>query len=344
MPDGLGLVLTHLLAGLALGALCMSLLAVTQPFAREPVSRGYVLILVPALLALTFVAARHSGWTLTGVLVAAVSSVVGGVCALLVEQSGSISVAAEAVLLDHEVRRPKADRDRWVLVIGPAGAGKSTLVDLMGRVAVAAPARSEWHTTGPVRLSGTTYTGRVTEIPIERQSGECTLRFWERDHVPNATDQFPSIREIDAIIVVADPTQLTGIATSFPAGIRDSPVREHDANVTLLDIATKAQTANVEPTVWLVVSKPDLLRFSIHPRLVGLPIHLGPRWRKQMATMQPQERRDLVGALGVERALDVGNHFSWGAGNPLVAYARPADGRSDSFGHDSLLDFVVGSI
>jgi hypothetical protein len=345
------------MAGASFGFIWTSVVLVTRPFARRPIRARDVLLLVPAAIAITYVVASliAQGYgSSIGITTAAASGIAGMYGAILLAhgRGGGMSSTA-TVLLDSEITRSKDAQDRWVLVVGPLGAGKSTLVEDMGLAAVAAPSRStsgDWNTSGSVRLSSVWRGGNVTEIPIRRPSGEFVFRFWERDAIPDPNEQFPAFGEIDAVIVVADPTQLPGVGDSFPPALRTNATEPFDANTMLLDIANRAQQAKIEPRVWFAVSKPDLLRFSVDPRLVEFPIQLGHRWQQQAQTMQASSLRQLVDALGVPRALDVGNNFSWGAGSPLLVHSstfRNYRNRGDAdggFGHLDLLDFLVSAL
>lgn len=220
------------------------------------------------------------------------------------------------VLSDAELRRNKTNADRWVLVLGPDASGKTTLIQQM--LAAATP-----RLVGPVR-SAQDGRLRATEVLIDNlRGGAGTLRIWEASSIEGRTGRLPSLDDFDAVVVTIDPLQHAPIADSFPAALRRDRGAD-DANESVLQLAGALRG---DCLAWAVTTKSDLLRFSVHPALLELPLQPGPGWHQQVRSMDIRERRRLAETIGLEQVTrEHEPAFMWGIGSPWFAYAGGSNG------------------
>ena len=243
-----------------------------------------------------------------------------------------------ATLSGAELRRMKITGDFWVLVVGPRKSGKSALVDRMVQSAVDRRSRIM---TATVPRTGTLGDSRVTEVHLDVADG-CALRFWETTYAAGSPASQPPLQDFDALIVVIDPTQLEHLSSSFPSRLR-VPGGTFDGNGLILSLEDALSQSAVPPRLtWVVLSKVDLLRFSIAPPLVRFPIHIGHSWHTQMANMPLPECRRLLGALNVLRAIEPSTQLTWGTASPLNIFSGTIPGGAvPEFGGADLFDYVA---
>ena len=317
-----------------LGALAADVLLTLRPFSRHRTSRAQASLALAMLIAgcVTFGAFADRSQTL---LVAAAAAAAAGALAYWAVNRrirDDWGRAAAEVLSDDELRRDKTAPDRWVLVSGPAGAGKSALVE--GMIAAVGP-----RLAGPVR-SGEDGSLHATEFAVRRRDGsEAALRIWESRAIEGGRrGPLPPLAEFDAVVLVIDPTQHAQIADSFPDALRDG-WKPADANDRVLQLVEAPPGGR---RVWVVVTKADRLRFSVHPPLIeSLPA--GPGWHERVRAM------DVIGGRRLAEALNLGqvarDHepaFAWGISSPLFAYA--GDARREPFGARVLVDAILDTL
>ncbi len=273
LPDvGQDVALTVLL-GAVLGALVSDVLLALRPFARHRALRLAAALVALVAASMAFGAFADRSWS--SLVAAAVVALPGALAyAWLSGKGGTLRSGAAGMLSDDELGRGKTAADRWVLVAGAAGSGKTTLVEAMideARPRLTASARSA--EDGDLRVS---------EFVLRDGRGDVrTLRFWEAPTIETSGRMLPPLTDFDAIALVVDPTQHEPIADSFPGALRDGRGCA-DANDEVLRLADVLGGGCV---VWAVATKADLLRLSVHPPLVeSLPV--GSGWYRQL--------RDLI--------------------------------------------------
>ena len=227
----------------------------------------------------------------------------------------------ELMIGSAEIARPKTSGDRWVLIVGPQGAGKSALVANMLRHArkwSAAPQRRG-------RANGMA----VVEARLTAERGAGTLRLWEYDGGDPAG--LPAAELFDAAIVVVDPARHAGFAETLPEWARsEAPA---DANDDILRIDALAPNARV---AWVVVSKVDTLRYSIAPGMVESAALGGRQWRDRLETLNVADRRRLAEAMGLDAALREHDGWRWGTGHPLVSFEGRSGGEGALGGREAM--------
>lgn len=327
LPDsGVDFALTALL-GAVIGALVADVLLSLGPFARHRKIRLTAALgaLIGASMAFGVFADRNWLSLLAAALVALPGALVYG---WLSRKSGAFDSGAAGVLADDELGRGKLGSDRWVLVAGRAGSGKSALVRAM-----IGAARSRMD--GPPRFAEDGDL-RVSELPLTPDSGGFgKLRFWEVRSIEASWRKLPPLTDFDAVVLVVDPTQHRPIAGSFPPALRDGR-ESSDAND---DVLMLADALRGGCAVWAVATKADLLRLSAHPPLVdSLPV--GPQWYGRLRDMNLAERRSLAETLSLKQLLvEHRSAFGWGSASPLVAFA--GDERGEAFGAPELLGALL---
>ena len=228
----------------------------------------------------------------------------------------------ELMIGSAEIARPKTSGDRWVLIVGPHGAGKSALVSNMLRHArrwSAAPQRRG-------RADGIA----VVEARLTAERGAGTLRLWEYDGGDSAGLPAPEL--FDAAIVVVDPARHAGSAETLPEWARSEPPA--DANDDILRIDALAPSARV---AWVVVSKVDTLRYSIAPGMVESAALGGREWRDRLETLNVSDRRRLAEAMGLDAALREHDGWRWGTGHPLVSFEGRSGGEGAFGGREAMM-------
>ena len=237
------------------------------------------------------------------------------------------------MLPDDELRRGKTRSDRWVLVTGPSNSGKTALVDTM----IAAPSLQ---LAGAVRRADDGEL-RATELAVrDRRGNAWTLRVWEAPSIDGHRGRLPSLDDFDAVVLTVDPVQHAPIADSFPDVLREGRTPA-DANGNVLHLAGALPGG---PRVWAVATKADLLRFSVRPELLDLPLRTGPGWYEQMRSMDVLERRRLAEALGLDQLTrEHQPAFTWGTGSPLFAY-RGGSGDQKPFGAPELMNSMLDAL
>jgi hypothetical protein len=230
------------------------------------------------------------------------------------------------------------------MVTGAPGSGKSSLIASMVRAATrGSTALRPWKATDPA-ATGPTGALPVTEIMLSAPTGRLLrVRFIESER----SDQMPGSRQssddLDAIVMVIDPTQLAGIGETFPQLTTGGHKGQIDAARALLALkSTWSRSGGARSVIWVAISKPDLLRLSIDPHLVTFPVAIGPGWYRQMSQMGPQDRQRLAERLGMGllASPDDGN---WGGGNPWLIHCRPTE-PSTEFGAAQLLSNILNRL
>ncbi|MDA1003916.1 MAG: hypothetical protein O3B31_11320 [Chloroflexi bacterium] len=263
--------------------------------------------------------------------------------AVRTEDAAASGVASTHLLTDTELRRDKRPGDRWVLVYGAPSSGKSSLIDAMLRATESGRVGRRGWRAARARRDNDAPIDQVAEIELSSGDGAAvTVRVLETsrmDIVPTGR----ALGEMDVILLVFDPTQLASVAETFPQGVRPpSPIAE-DGDHVVLQCATMIarSTAETQPVVWAVISKADLIRFSVAPALVAFPVSVGPAWLDQMARMQLPERRRLGRALGLSQLTQDQDSFGWGGGSPLLAQERAQARSEQSFGGAEILAAIL---
>ena len=326
--------LTVLLAAL-LGGLAVDVLLTLRPFSRHrPSHMGSLLglmMLIGGCLVFGAVADRGQ----TPLIVAAVAAALGafaywGAHHKIVAEPDA---GAAGLLTDADLRRAKTRSDRWVLVTGLAGSGKTTLVEEM-----ISTARSRL--AGPVR-SAEDGKLRATEVEIrDRRGRSAMLRFWEAPSIDRGRGRLPALDDFDAVVLTIDPVQHAPIADSFPEALRGGRAPA-DANEAVLQLAGASRG---DCLLWAVATKSDLLRFSVHPGLLSLPLQPGPGWYRQVQSMDVMTRRELAETLGLDQLTrEHQPAFSWGSGSPVFAYLGAANGRQP-FGVADLMREILDGL
>lgn len=317
-----------------LGGVAAHVVTTLRPFARHRTSPVGALLglsaLVAGCIAFGTIVVREQAV----LLAAAVASGIGasGYSLVYTGLGRRADAGASDVLSDAELRRAKTRADRWVLVTGPPGSGKTALVtQMMG----AAPDRL----MGPVR-NARDGALRVTQVAVQDPVGGVgQLRVWEAPTLGARSRRLPSLEEFDAAVLTIDPVQHAPIADSFPDMLQGgSPV---DANGAVLQLADSMREGCV---VWAVATKSDLLRFSVHPGLLDLPLQPGPGWHQQVRGMDVRARRELAETLELgQLTRDHQSAFRWGTGSPLFTYVGGSNGQG-AFGSSELMRTVLDTL
>ena len=323
------------LGGALLGALTADVLLMLRSFSRRRTSRLRSVLGLAALVVgcLVFAALVDRGGRALPVAVA-VAVPAGLAYGWALGRVGTEpDSAAASMLSDWELRRDKTRADRWVLVTGAKGSGKTALVGGM----IAAER---------ARLAGALRRARdgeveISELPVRDPDGAIgRIRFWDAPFIRSRRGRLPSLDEFDAVVVTIEPALHTPIAESFPSVLRGGRI-PLDANASILQLAGALPDGCL---VWAVIAKADHLRLSVHPGLLSLPLAAGPDWHQQLRQM------DVIGRHHLAEALELGQltnehqpAFRWGSGSPLVAFSGSVNGR-EAFGAAELMHALVDSL
>ena len=339
------------LLGLALGALAAFATATLQPFSSRRRSREAA---AAALAALAAVAAAGGAFAYeardaSALAAAAAFAAAGAALAWTADRRRAADADGEdgGLLPDREIeaalRRGKPDGDRWVLVAGAAASGKSALVEQM---LAAARTGEAYRLHAPTRRSEERDGARrVAELNvIDRNGGRARLWFWE-SRTLEAPGDLPALGDFDGVVLAADPTRAAAVADTFPPGLapEGGPV---DVDREVLRLAEAFAERAPGRGAWPVITKADLIRYSVAEPLLAFPVRTGPEWYDQMANMEigiqdeiPRRGtgRYLADSLGLGCFARDGT-VAWSSGNPYLAYspARAVSGRSP-FGGEKLL-------
>ena len=307
------------LLGVGLGALAAGVVLTMRPFSRRPMSRAAALIVLAALVAGCLVFGAFADRDKVSLIAAAVAAGPGALASWKAYRrtEDEPGEGTSGLLSDRDLQRDKTGSDRWVLVTGSAGSGKTALVEAM--IAAA-----------PGRLAGSSRNAedgllRATEVAVrDRSGGSGALRLWEARSIGGHRGRLPPLDAFDAVVLTVDPAQHAPIADSFPDALRGERTPA-DANDLILKLAGTMRGGH---PVWAVATKADLLRFSVHPELLALPLLPGPAWRRQVGAMNVFERRQLAETLRLgQLTREHQPAFAWGRGSPLFAYSGGAGGR-----------------
>lgn len=328
-----------------MAALSVDLLLTQRPFASRPVSRTAAVVDLAAALMGAAAIGFMPAWNAARLGAAGAGVALGLGLAVVVHRSGHHRPEGQArddlILPDSEVGRSKRSADRWVLVLGASGVGKTSLVDAMVDRLVAGPVETRFRAVGTVRTADYS-DARVVEVPIATRSGDTRLRIWEATGLAGQSTALPRLDAFDAVVIVIAPSFVRAVGSSFPKGIRGeeaSSARQEQIVPELFDALNAADVRRLP--AWLVLVKADHLRLSTSLALVRFPIEIGPNWYRQMSTMQLPRRRDLAAVLGLHFCLDAAPPLDWGLGSPLVVFPGGAvRGTSPPFGAAELLDAV----
>ena len=326
------------LYGLGLGLLGGVALSAMRPFARDDVPAAEALLLLVALAA---VAAVGSAFVLDeprAIWTAAVAFLASATPALLWGRGTAErddSGDPPKPLSSQEIWRTKTRDDCWILVTGSRAAGKTTLVTRM----VEAAARSDRLRRAAPPREGESEDVRVAELPLRQPKGGVrTLRFWEH-RWDETGPRRPPFADLDGVVMVIDPTSVRGAAETFPKAVKAGP---DDVDVNTQAVALDAALAKAGHTVtaWRVLSKADLLRFSINDSLLKR-VKAGPDWRDQLQNFSVVATRGLAESLGIgTREL---HSLPEGVGSPCLVYAGSGK-RNDSFGERDLLHYIIEAL
>lgn len=332
-----GLLLTAAF-GLGLGGIAAGALALMPPFSRHDAPAWETAAVLGALAGLCATAGAFvlDGWA-AGAVVAGATAAGGALFWWWAPPRGSVAGDGEhhpERLGPGELRRSKEAGDCWVLVTGAPGSGKTALIERM-----VAGARRSMRLVAPPRR-GAHRELRATELPARGADGSARrLRLWEHTWDEGLPAQ-PARGDIDGVALVIDGTGVSGTAHSFPPAVRTGDAI--DANARALAVAEWLPRGR---PVWLVVTKADLLRLSVHPALVG-SLKVGPDWNDQLRAFGPLERDDLARAIGIAEhgsGTDAGP-FERGQGSPFLAYAGRGETGEGAFGGAELFRTVVDTL
>lgn len=340
------------LLGFSFGALAAGVLSMLRPFSRRRESPRQAAAMLAALIALSAIGGRYGGPDGPLLAVAAACAAAGGLLHWAADRPRAAADADERGLLpDREIRAAiegaKPDGDRWVLVTGAARSGKTALVEQLHDAAVSGDA---FPLHAPTRRSVEDAGVRVTEInPIDRRGGAARLWLWESRAFEGLPGRLPALRRFDGVVLAVDPVRAAPVAATFPPGLADGegPV-DVDQQVLRLADAIGAGGGAGPRGVWAVITKADLIRFSVAEALLAFPVRSGPDWRAQMSSLhvdfaeparRGQTRRELARCLGLD-CLDREHRpaFRWGTDSPYLAHSpgRSRAGR-EPFGGANLL-------
>ena len=296
LPFGLALpaidrafVLTMLLAAL-LGGLAVDVLLTLRPFSTHRPSHVGSLLGLMMLIGGCLVFGAFAARGQTPLVVAAVAAALGAFAYWWAHRKIVAEPDVAGLLTDADLRRAKTRSDRWVLVTGLAGSGKTTLVEEM-------IASASSRLAGPV-CSAEDGKLRATEVAVhDRRGGSAMLRLWEAPSIDRGRGRLPALDDFDAVVLTIDPVQHSPIADSFPETLRGGRAPA-DANESVLQLAGALRG---DCLLWAVATKSDLLRFSVHPGLLGLPLQPGPGWYRQVQSMDVMTRRELAETLSLDQ-------------------------------------------
>ena len=319
--------------GVGLGFVAAGALSVTGPLSRGDERTWEVVALLAALCLLCI---GGGAFVLDGrevIFIAIVGAVAGGGVFWMLGRSASEDAAIDVTqpLSTAEMRRAKRQDDRWLLVTGSRASGKTALVERL---------IAEARRFGSIRLAAPPRTGegvgvRVTELRLRGPAREATLRFWEE-----GSPSQPAFRDLDGVVVTIDPTSVSGIAGTFPAEMKAGPAVV-DVNAEAIALDASLAKAGQHAFVWQVITKTDLLRFSIEKALVKL-VKAGTGWHEQLREFDIPRRRELAACLGVDtsdrRAMPQGQ------GSPFLAYSGRGTLGSGAFGADPLFRAIVDTL
>lgn len=343
------------LLGLALGALAAFAAATLQPFSSRRRSREAAAAALAALVAVAAAggAFAYEARDAPSLAAAAAFAAAGAALAWTADRRRAADADDEdgGLLPDSEIeaalRRGEPDGDRWVLVAGAAASGKSALVEQM---LAAARTGEAYRLHAPTRRSEERSGSRVAELNIiDRNGGRARLWFWE-SRTLEAPD-LPPLRGFDGVVLAADPTRSAAVADTFPPGLapEGGPV---DVDREVLRLAEAFAEGGPPRGLWPVITKADLIRYSVAEPLLAFPVRTGPEWYAQMESMEinygeiPRRgtRRYLAERLGLGCfAREHRPSFEWSSGNPYLAYSptRTVSGRPP-FGGEKLLQDIHG--
>ena len=241
------------------------------------------------------------------------------------------------VLAPDLMARQKRDGDYWVLILGPAGSAKSSFIDATLQTGL--ERRSvESSPLGPAR-SGNAGSSRVTEWPVRVGDRLVTLRFWEVDTLTGVGKRpTPPMAEFDAVVVATDPTRVLGLAESLPEALRGQPL--YDATQLLLAALEAVAAVPHPPVVWAIVTKADLLRFSVAPSLVS-SMHVGAGWYRQLKDLNVVQRAQLLRSMGLAALADRQPGVESGGGSPLMTFTEKGIPTMPPFGTFEFIDAVL---
>lgn len=323
--------------GVGLGFVAAGALSVTGPLSRGDERTWEAVALLGALCLLCI---GGGAFVLDGreaIFIAIVAAVVGGGVFWILGRSPSEDAAIDVTqpLSTAEMRRAKTQEDTWVLVTGSQASGKTALVKRL---------IAEARRFGPIRLASPARTGedvgvRVTELRLSGPGREATLRFWERAWGEGSPSQ-PALRDLDGVVVTIDPTSVIGTARTFPSEMKAGPAVV-DVNAEAIALDASLAKAGQRAVVWQVITKTDLIRFSIEKALVKL-VKAGTGWHEQLREFDIPRRRDLAACLGVDtsdrRAMPQGQ------GSPFLAYSGRGTLGNGAFGADPLFRAIVDTL
>ena len=241
------------------------------------------------------------------------------------------------ILTRKDLEKEKQESIKNILIMGPLKSGKSSVINRMVELFLKGEEIVEWRAiTTPKKFRSSDFS--VTEIEI--QNNEIyQLRFWESDKWEKVLKIQPS-HYFDGILLIVDPTQLLQLENTFPKREIFTVDALIDGNEYLLDIVNPPD-GKLDSTIskWVILSKFDLLRFSIHPPLVQR-IHLGESWYKQLQDLSLQDRKEIiVNCLDLKQM----DHIELGAGSPWFTYTASGT-KFTSFGERPLLQRLLTSI
>ena len=323
--------------GLGLGVVAGSTLSVMGPFSRGNERRWESVALLAALCALSVgggVLVLDS-WTVAWI--AAMGTAAGVGVFWLLGRATPEAVAADPTqpLSVAELRRPKTADDCWLLVTGSPASGKTALVARMV---------DEARRSGRLRLAAPPRTGedgdlRVAELHLLTAGRVRTLRFWERSW-GGAGRREPAPSSIDGVVVAIDPTCVNDTAESFPAAVKAGPSAV-DVNTQAIALDASLAKAGGTAIAWYVITKADLIRFSINAELIKL-VKAGTGWHEQLGSFDIPRRRELASCLGIDTSERAA--MQQGQGSPFLAYAGRGPVGSGSFGGKDLLGAIIGEL
>lgn len=323
--------------GLGLGVVAGGTLSVTGPFARGD-ERGWECVsLLVALGALSVGGGMLvlDSWPVAWV--AAVGTATGVGLFWLLGRGTSEPDAADfsPTLSAAELRRPKTQDDCWVLVTGSPTSGKTTLIERLvaearglDRVRLATPSR--FGQDGDVS---------VTELQLQAPGRGRTLRLWERTWGEGSPSR-PAPRDLDGVVVAIDPTCVNGTAGSFPSAVKAGPGAV-DVNAHAIALDASLAKARQQVVAWHVVTKADLVRFSIDASLVKL-VKAGTGWYEQLRGFDITGRRELADSLGIDTTERTA--LQQGQGSPFLAYEGRGPSGRGAFGAGSLLRAIIDTL
>ncbi len=323
--------------GLGLGTVGGSALSIMSPFSRSDghALEATLLLIVFGVLAAGGGAYVLESWTTSGIVAGTFLAGLGvGIFVLL--RSRKRNGPRDTYLSPEEIWRPKTRDDCWILVTGSEAAGKTTLIEHMTEAA----AQARHLRQAECLRIGEDRGVHVVELPLRTTTGGRTkLRFWERQWKQTGE---PAPADLDGVVMVIDPTSVRGAAESFPEALKVKNAPEVDVATRTIALDASLAKAGRKVEAWHIITKADLLRFSIKDSLVNL-VKAGPGWHEQLKGFTVVGRRDLVTRLGVDTSKEWAA-LDEGLGSPFLAYkGRDASG-SDAFGGSELLSAIIETL